>query len=362
MIKPYLKDFKPYPPGKPIEELRRELGIEGKIVKLASNENPFGPSPKAKEAIIAAASELHRYPDAGAYNLRTALAQKFQVHYEEIVLGNGSNEVLELLVKALIDYEDEALMSEPSFLMYEKFVQASGGQITKIPLKNFRHDLANFTKKVSQKTKIIFLDNPHNPTGSIIYHHDFERFIKDLPENIVVVLDEAYREFNEDPEIANGLLLKDGKPPVVTLRTFSKAYGLAALRIGYGIMKKELAMVLNAIRQPFNVNLLAQVAAEAALKDEDYLAGILKTFSSERKKLFKALEELGFEPYPSQANFILVNTKKEARPLYEALLRKGVIVRSMEAYGFPTCLRISIGTPEENEFFLARLKEVLSGA
>ncbi|OAG28421.1 histidinol-phosphate transaminase [Thermodesulfatator autotrophicus] len=362
MIKPYLKDFKPYPPGKPIEELRRELGIGGPIVKLASNENPFGPSPEAIEAIKTAAKDVHRYPDPSGYELKRVLASKLGVSPEEIVLGNGSNEVIDLLVKALLSPGETALMSEPSFLMYEKFVQAAGGNIKKIPLKNLRHDLSSLASAIDKKTRLIFLDNPHNPTGSIIKHQEFEAWLKDLPPDILVVLDEAYIEFNDDPEIVKGLLFKDNKPPVAILRTFSKAYGLAGLRVGYGIMNQELANVLNAIRQPFNVNSLALAAAKAALEDEVYLKEILNTFLEERKRLTQALKSFGFKPYPSQANFILVEVGQEGKKLYQALLRKGVIIRNTEAYGFPTCVRISIGTPEENDFFLTRLKEVLNEA
>ncbi len=362
MIKPYLKTFKPYPPGKPIEELRRELGLSGPIVKLASNENPFGPPPKAVEAIKEASLGLNRYPDPAAHELRNALAKKFGVKVEEIVLGNGSNEIIDLLVKAFIGPGDEALMSEPSFLMYEKFVSAAGGKIKKIPLKGNKHDLFRLLEVTNEKTKLIFLDNPHNPTGSIITQREFKTFHEKLPEEVVVVLDEAYGEFVNDPSFVKALDFKETKPPVVLLRTFSKAYGLAGLRIGYGIMTEAISSVLNAIRQPFNVNSLAQVAAKAALEDQEYLEQVLDTTWRERERLTKALKELGFSPYPSQANFILVDLGRKARPVYEALLRRGVIVRSMEAYGFPTCLRISIGTPTENNFFLTKLKEVLSEA
>ena len=361
MIKPYLRSFKPYPPGKPVEELRRELGIEGPIIKLASNENPFGPPKKALEALSKAAETLNRYPDPSAYELRRALAQKFGVKESEIVVGNGSNEVLDLLVKACLSPGEEALMSDPSFLMYEKFVTAAGGKIKKIPLKNGKHDLEGYLSLVSEKTRLIFLDHPHNPTGSILTHKVFLAWHRKLPEGVVVVLDEAYGEFVNDPARVRPLFFKDQRPPVVLLRTFSKAYGLAGLRIGYGIMEEELASVLNAIRQPFNVNTLAQEAARAALEDEDYLRFVLEKTWEERKRLTRAFQEMGLQPFPSQANFILVDLGREARPVYEALLRRGVIVRSMEAYGFPTCLRVSIGTPQENAIFLKKLREVLGG-
>ena len=362
MIKEHLKDFKPYPPGKPIEELKRELGLKGPIIKLASNENPFGPSLKAIAAVREAASNLSRYPDPAAYELRQAIAQKFGVRPEEVVLGNGSNEVLDLLVKACLGPGEEAIMSEPSFLMYEKFVTAAGGKIVKVPLKDNHHDLEGMAQALSAKTRLIFLDTPHNPTGSIITHEEFSTWHRELPKQVLVVLDEAYGEFVDDPSFVEALAFRDKTPPVVMLRTFSKAYGLAGLRVGYGIMTEELSRVLNAIRQPFNVNSLAQVAARAALQDEEHLRLVLETTRRERERLTQALKALGLSPYPSQANFILVELGRKARPIYEALLRRGVIVRSMEAYGYPTCLRVSIGTPEENEVFLRHLKEVLDAA
>ena len=362
MIKAHLLDFKPYPPGKPISELRRELGLKGPIVKLASNENPFGPPPRALKAIEKALSELNRYPDPAAFELRKALASHYGVDPEEIVLGNGSNEVLDLLVKACLSPGEEALVSKPSFLMYEKFVLAAGARVIKVPLRDLKHDLEGMLERITPQTKIIFLDNPHNPCGSIIFHEEFLRWHEKLPEHLIVVIDEAYGEFVNHPQVLKPLLLKDARPPVVLLRTFSKAYGLAGLRLGYGIMKRDLARVLNAIRQPFNVNSLAQVAARAALEDQDYLKMVLETTWAERERLKKALQELGLHPYPSQANFIFVELHRPARRIYEALLKEGVIVRGMEAYGFPTCLRVSIGTPEENSLFLSRLKEVLDAA
>ncbi len=362
MIKEHLLKFEPYPPGKPVSELRRELGISGPVVKLASNENPFGPPPGALEAISKTTAELNRYPDPAAFELRKALADRFKVRPEEIVLGNGSNEIIDLLVKACLCPGEEALMSEPSFLMYEKYVTAAGGKAVKVPLRDFRHDLKAIAEHISEKTRLIFLDNPHNPTGSIITQEEFSIWHQGLRQELVIVIDEAYGEFVDDPYVLKPLVFKEASPPVVLLRTFSKAYGLAGLRVGYGIMKEQLARVLNAIRQPFNVNTLAQVAARAALEDEAYLSKVLETTRAERRKLEATLKRLGLHPYPSQANFILVDLGQPARPIYEALLKRGVIVRSMEAYGFPNCLRISIGTPQENEIFLAKLEEVLHGA
>ncbi len=360
MIKPYLYALEPYPPGKPIEELRRELKITGRIIKLASNENPLGVPPSAVSAMEKRLSDLHRYPDGSAYALRRALAEHWQVSPEEIVLGNGSNEIIDLLVKACVREGEEVLMSNPSFLMYEKFVAAAGGKIRKIPLQNLQHDLEALAQAVTPKTKIIFLDHPHNPTGSILEHETFASWLKKLPEDLLVILDEAYGEFIRSPSAVKALVFKEASPPVVMLRTFSKAYGLAGLRVGYGIMKRELADILNTIRQPFNVNTLGQIAAKAVLEDKGYLARVQETIWQGIDFLYTALRKLGLSPYPSQANFILVDLKRPARPVYEALLRKGIIVRSMEAYGFPNCLRISIGLPQENASFIQALEEVLN--
>ncbi len=362
-IKSYLKGLTPYPPGKPIEELRRELGITGPIIKLASNENPLGPSPKALEAIKEELPYLHRYPEASGLELRSLLAERFGLSGpEEVVLGNGSNEVIDLLVRALVREGDEVLISHPSFLMYEKFTVASGGLVKVIPLKDMRHDLSSLARGVTERTQIVFLDNPNNPTGTIIEHEEFSRWLKDLPRDLVVVLDEAYGEFVRSAKVARGFEFFYSEPTVVVLRTFSKAYGLAGLRIGYGLMRRELAEVLNTIRQPFNVNKLAQKAALASLRDKAYLAQVQKMIWEGVDYLSQALRELGLHPYPTETNFILVDLGRPARPIYEALLRRGIIVRSMEAYGFPNCLRLTIGLPKENQALIKALSEVLVAA
>ncbi len=362
-LKNYLEKLRPYPPGKPIEELRRELGIKGKIIKLASNENPLGPSEQALKSIQEVLSEIHRYPEASSTELCTLVADHFGLSSpEEVVLGNGSNEVIDLLIRALVSEGDEVLISRPSFLMYEKFTVASGGIVQEVPLKNLKHDLFSIANKVSERTKIIFLDNPNNPTGSIIEHKEFSTWIRDLPRNLLVVLDEAYGEFVRNKKVAKGLEFLYHDPSVVVLRTFSKAYGLAGLRVGYGLMRKELANVLNTIRQPFNVNKLAQKAALASLKDHEYLFKVQKLIWEGIDYLTKSLSAIGLQPYPTETNFILVDVKRPARPVYEALLRRGIIVRSMEAYGFPNCLRISVGLPEENRALIEAISEVLSAA
>ncbi len=362
-IKNYLQGLTPYPPGKPIEELRRELGITGPIIKLASNENPLGPSKKALKALKGALSDLHRYPEAAGFSLRQKLAQRFGLKGpEEVVLGNGSNEIIDLLIRALAREGEEILVSQPSFLMYEKFASASGVKTKAVPLKDFRHDLNGLAQAVGPKTRLIFLDNPNNPTGTIIKHPEFSAWLADLPQDMVVVLDEAYGEFVRDKDVAKGLAFLYHEPTVVVMRTFSKAYGLAGLRIGYGLMRQELADVLNTIRQPFNVNKLALIAAEESLEDTAYLKEVQEIVWQGLSYLEEGLKRLGAQPYPSQTNFLLVDLRRPARPVYEALLRKGIIIRCMDAYGFPTFVRLTVGLPEENQALLRALEEVLGGA
>ena len=358
-VKPWLKDLSPYPPGKSLAEVRRELGLKGPIYKLASNENPLGPSPLALKALRERLSDIHRYPEASGRDLSEALAKHFGVRPEMIVLGNGSNEVIELLIKALVSPGEEIILSSPTFLMYEKFGAVAGAKPVKIPLQNYKHHLPAILKAVNERTRIIFLDHPHNPTGSILERETLEEFLAKLPGNILVVIDEAYGEFIRDPKAVFGVeYLKKGYP-VAVLRTFSKAYGLAGLRIGYGLLPEVLARLLNAIRQPFNVNLLAQVAALAALEDEEHLRKTQNLTWEGLDYFYRELPPLGLRPLLSQANFLLVDCRRPAGPLYEALLRQGIIVRPMEAYGFAHHIRISIGLPHENEALVAALKGVL---
>lgn len=357
---PNIIGITPYPPGKPLEELEREYGITGSI-KLASNENPWGPSPKAVEAIAASLMGLHRYPDGSSYYLTEAVAKWMGADQKEIVLGNGSNEVIEFLVKAFVQKNDEVITSHPSFLMYQKFVQVRGGENTVIPLRDMRHDLETITGTVSEKTRLIFLDNPNNPCGTFITPDAFDRFLAGLPEGVIVVLDEAYVDF-VDPGRRIDVLsyirrAEEGLPAVVSLRTFSKAFGLAGLRVGYGLMHRKVAELLHRVRQPFNINLLGQVGALAALSDHDHYTMTINETVKGRLWLSRKMEELGCRPYPSETNFFLIDVGGDATRLYEAMLCKGVIVRSMKAYGFPNFIRITVGTGEENERFVRSLKE-----
>ncbi len=358
---PNIAEITPYPPGKPLEELEREYGITGSI-KLASNENPWGPSPGAVEAIASSLSGLHRYPDGSCYYLTRALSDRLGADPEEIVLGNGSNEVIEFLVKAFIRKGDQVITSHPSFLMYQKFVQVRGGENIVIPLRDMGHDLDGITAAVTGKTRLIFMDNPNNPCGTLVARDSFHRFLSGLPEDIIVVLDEAYVDFvapEKRIDVLSCIRRPDNIPAVVSLRTFSKAFGLAGLRVGFGLMHRDIADLLHRVRQPFNINQLAQVGALAALSDTDHYHRTITETARGRKWLSSRVEELGCRPYPSHTNFFLIDVRGDATILYEAMLRKGVIVRSMQAYGFPEFIRITVGTEAENERFVGALGECL---
>ncbi|MCW5203369.1 histidinol-phosphate transaminase [Desulfobulbus sp. N3] len=351
----------PYPPGKPLEELEREYGIKNSI-KLASNENPWGPSPKAVMAARETLSGLHRYPDGSSYHLTNALAEWTGAAPEEIILGNGSNEVIEFLVKAFVRSGDEVVTSHPSFLMYQKFVQVRGGTNVVIPLREMNHDLEAIAAAVTKRTKLIFLDNPNNPCATLVSKEDFAVFLRKLPEEVVVVLDEAYIDFVEPEKRIDVLSLirhPEGIPAVVTLRTFSKAFGLSGLRVGFGIMHREIASLLHRVRQPFNINLPAQAGALAALSDIGHYEKTINGTAAGREWLSEQVHALGCVPYPSCTNFFLIDVQGDATALYEAMLYKGVIVRSMKAYGYPYFIRITIGTEAENQRFVTALQNCL---
>ena len=351
----------PYPPGKPLDELEREYGVTDSI-KLASNENPWGPSPKAVEAITECLTGLHRYPDGSAYYLTEAIARWMGSGMDEIVLGNGSNEVIEFLTKAFVMPGDEVITSHPSFLMYQKFVQVRGGINKVVELRDMRHDLDEIARQVTAKTRLIFIDNPNNPCATFIGPDEFNTFIEKLPESIILVLDEAYVDFvppEKRIDVLSYIRKPEGIAAVVALRTFSKAFGLAGLRIGFGLMHPEIATLLHRVRQPFNVNLPAQVGALAALGDTTHYNMTLNKTRSERERLQAAIDKLGCTSYPSSTNFFLIDVQGDANALYDAMLYKGVIVRSMAAYGYPNFIRITIGTEAENDRFLHAFSETL---
>ena len=354
----YILSLKPYSPGKPIEELEREYGIDNSI-KLASNENPLGPSPMVLEALKGAVGKLNRYPDGGGHDLLKKLSDKLFVEPSNIILGNGSDEIIGMLTRALLCQGDEVIIPRPSFLMYEIMVRSAGAVPIFVPLKSLEIDLNAIQGSITPKTRIIFICNPNNPTGTIILNNDFSAFMENIPDNILVVVDEAYMEFVKDQRYANSIeQIKMGKP-VVTLRTFSKAYGLAGLRIGYGVMSTEISDLLNRIRQPFNANLLAQIAAQAALDDRDFLKKTTRLVHDGLKYLHGALTGMGIEYFPTQANFFLINVEKNGDEVFESLLQLGVITRSMSSYGYPQYIRINVGTEKENRRFINALSRVL---
>ncbi|MBL4902116.1 MAG: histidinol-phosphate transaminase [Desulfocapsa sp.] len=356
-----IKSIVPYPPGKPIEELEREYGVKNSI-KLASNENAWGSSPKAIEAIRQSLNNLHRYPDGSNYYLVQAIAEKDGFSPDEVIVGNGSDEIIEFLVKAYVESGDEVITSHPSFLMYQKVVQVRGGVNRVLPLKGMHHDLDGILATVTDRTRLIFLDNPNNPTATAIEPAKLYSFLSDVPESVIVVLDQAYVDFMDyDKQVDVYSLVKNSKDRcgVVALRTFSKAYGLAGIRVGYGLMSAEVAGHLHRVRQPFNVNQLAQVAAIAAIKDTEFHEKTLRGVREGKAWLQKEVEKIGCASYPSQTNFFLIDVKGDATALHEAMLHKGVIIRSMKAYGYTNVIRVTVGTTEENDRFVHTLNDCL---
>jgi histidinol-phosphate aminotransferase len=358
-VPPHIAAIKPYEPGKPLEELEREYGINDSV-KLASNENPLGPSPLAVRAMEKAMGKLHRYPDGSAYELNEKLAGYLNVPRDAIILGNGSDEIIGMLTRALLQPGDEAVLPRPSFLMYDITIRSSAAIPVYVPLNNLAIDLDKMADAITGKTRLIFVNNPNNPTGTMITRTEFETFLVKVPAGVVVVLDEAYVEFARDERCASGLDYLDASVPVVTLRTFSKAYGLAGLRVGYGVMPVALQELLNRIRQPFNVSSLAQIAAIHALDDTAFLAKTLRVVHEGIDYLYAELDKMGLRYFPTQANFFLIDVKRNAADVFEKMLRQGVIVRSMVSYGFPQYIRINAGLPEENARFIKALKVVLA--
>ena len=355
-----LGTIKPYEAGKPLKEVEREYGITN-AVKLASNENPFGFSPRVNTAVEKHLSSMNRYPEPIAHSLCRKLARKFSVSKENMVLGNGSDDIIALLAHGFLDPGDEAVMPLPSFLMYEISVKTAKGIPVMVPLEDFTTNLSGLVRAVTPKTKMVFVTNPFKPTGAVITRDEFSSFAAGIPEDVLIVVDEAYIEFVRDESVYNSLALPLADPRIVTLRTFSKAYGLAGFRIGYGVMNREVAEILNRIRQPFNVNSLAQVAAEAAFSDEPFLEKSIQGTRDGIEYLSSALTQMGLTVLPTQSNFLMVDMKVDSKVIFEKMLGLGIVVRSMASYGFDTFLRINTGTPEENKACVVALQEVLKG-
>lgn len=346
-----------YEPGKPIEYVARELGLDpATIVKLASNENPFGPSPRAVAAAKAALEHGELYPDGGCYALREKLAAVCGLAPDQLIIGNGSNEIIELLAHALLAPGDEAVMGTPAFVVYKLATLLLGAKPVEVPLVNHRHDLAAIAAAITPRTKLIFVCSPNNPTGTANTEAELLAFARALPEHVVAVFDEAYAEFVERaPDLR--VLLSEGRK-VVCLRTFSKIYGLASLRVGYGYASAEIISVLNRVRQPFNVNAIAQAAALAALEDRAFTERCARENRAGLVQLEAGLQHLGVTFVPSVANFVLARVGDGAR-VFDALQHRGVIVRPMRSYAMPEWVRVSVGTREQNERFLAELGAVL---
>ena len=346
-----------YIPGKSIEEVQKELGAK-RWIKLASNENLLGPSQKAVAAIQKELPTIYLYPEGPCTVLRQALAQKFSLPEGMIVISNGADNLILMIASAFVNEGDEVIVADPTFTVYTNVTQIMGGKSIKVRLKDFTHDLDGMLKKVNRKTKLVFICNPNNPTGTTITKELFDHFISKLPDHVIVVLDEAYGDFVEDPFYPNGLDYIQERQ-VILLRTFSKVYGLAGLRIGYALGREDLVDCLYQVREPFPVHRLAQVAAVAALSDEDHVIKSLQLVYEGKRYLYKELGKMGLSYVPSQANFIFIDFEKDSGEVFKGLLRKGVIIRPGKIWGYPTFARVTIGKMEHNRRFIKALKKIL---
>jgi histidinol-phosphate aminotransferase len=347
-----------YVPGKSIEEVQEEFGAK-KWIKLASNENLLGPSPKAIAAIQEELPNIYLYPEGPCTVLRQALAQKFSIPEGMVVLSNGADNLILMIANAFVDEGDEVVMAEPTFSVYTNVTQIMGGKPIKVKLKDFTHDLDTMLKKVNRKTKLVFICNPNNPTGTTVSQESFNHFLSHLPKRVILVLDEAYGDFVEDAFYPNGLDYIKKKDQVIVLRTFSKVYGLAGLRIGYALGREDLVDCLYQVRDPFPVHRLAQVAAVAALKDEDHAIRSIQLVYEGRRYLYRELDRMGLSYVPSQANFIFIDFEKDSEEIFQAFLKEGIIIRPGKIWGYPTFARVTIGRLEDNQKFIKALKKIL---
>jgi histidinol-phosphate aminotransferase len=359
-VPPYVSALQPYVPGKPIEEVEREYGVSN-VAKLASNENALGPSPRALSAAREACAKVHLYPDGSSFALRGALAAKLGVSPAEIAVGNGSNELLELFVRTFVAEGEETLTAEGSFIVYRLASQAHGRRCVEAPMRERRYDLRALAERLSRRTRVVFLANPDNPNGTYFSEAELRAFLEVVPQDVLVVLDEAYVEFVDAKDFPDALALRRRFPQLAISRTFSKIYGLAGLRLGYVVASPEVVSFLDRVRAPFNTSLVAQAAGVAALGDEAHLARSRALAASERPFLTDGLRALGATVWPSQTNFVLADFPgRPGGALFEALLREGVVVRPMGGYGMPSGQRITFGLRSENEKLLAALKKALA--
>ena len=358
LIPDYISRLKPYQPGKPIEEVEREYGISDSI-KLASNENPLGPSPAAIEALKGFFDQINLYPDGGGFYLTRAIAKEYNVNVENIILGNGSCEIIENLCKMMLTPEDSVVISDLTFIIYKLASMMENAEIINVPLVDLRYDLKGMASAVKANTKIVFFANPNNPTGTIFTAGELDEFMEKLPEHILVVMDEAYFEYVKDKNFPDSFkYLREGRN-IIILRTFSKIHGLAGLRIGYGFADEKLIESMNKVRSPFNTNSVAQVAALAALGDKNHVKRSVKNNLEGNQYISRNFDRLGIKYAPSQANFVFFETEKDAGEVYVSLIKNGIITRPMAGWGNPKALRVTIGTLEECKKFIKVLEEII---
>jgi histidinol-phosphate aminotransferase len=361
-LNPTLGTLPVYQPGRPIDEVARELGLDpAHIIKLASNENPLGPSPKALEAVRAAAAQLHLYPDGNAYHLKRRLADRLGASPEHLILGNGSNEIIEFVAHALLRPGTNVVVSQYCFAIYPIVARMMGAEVITVPARDYAHDLRAMRQAITPQTRIVFVANPNNPTGTLAAREEIVELVNLMPPHALLVMDEAYLEFLDDPVDLLGLILGGAMPNLMLMRTFSKIYGLAGLRVGYGIGHPELIRALEKVRQPFNLNALAQAAAQAALDDTAHLLATRRTNTAGLRYLERELRRLKLEFIPSHANFILARVGDGQRVFHD-LQRRGIIVRPMAGYHLPEWIRLSVGTPRENEACINALAAALGDA
>lgn len=359
LVRKGIVDLKPYIPGKPIEEVKRELGIE-EVVKLASNETSIGPSPLALEAIREEIESINLYPEGSSRLLREKIAYKLNLNKEMIIVGNGADNIIGLVGMAFVNKSDEVIIGEITFPAYEAITKIMGGNVIPVKFKDYTYNLEEIAQQINERTKLIFICNPNNPTGTIVNKEAVDKFIRQIPEGIIIVFDEAYYDYVEDENYPNTLSYVLEKKNAILLRTFSKIAGIAGIRIGYGIAKPELIGYLRQVASPFPANRLAQVAASASLDDKKHYKQVLKSNQEGKKYLYKELKKLNLFYLPTEANFIFIDLKTNANVIFEKLLKKGVIIRPGKTWGCPNFIRVTIGTLNENQNFIQALKEVLN--
>ncbi|KPK98970.1 MAG: hypothetical protein AMJ95_01565 [Omnitrophica WOR_2 bacterium SM23_72] len=357
LVRKNILSVSPYIAGKPIEETKRQLGLK-QVIKIASNENPLGPSPKAVAAIRKSLSSINRYPDSQGYYLKRKLAKLLRLEPSYFALGNGSDELVDTLIKTFVE-EDECIMTaDTTFLEYKVIAQVIGRKVIQVPLRYFKYDLESFKRRLVKEVKLIFISNPNNPTGTYVTKYELEDFIRDLPDDVLLVLDEAYDTFIDVDDFPSSLKYIQ-RSNIIVLKTFSKAYGLAGLRLGYAVAKPQVISYMEKVRQPFNVNFLAQQAGLAALEDKKFLNRTRKVVWEGKSYLYAQLKKMGLATVPSVANFILIDCQRDSMNVFKEMLKKGVIVRDMKQYGLNNFIRVTVGTRRENEKFIKALKKIL---